>query len=95
MALRFLQQASDNGYPAASVLIGKVMAPWAFDLLSYTYTMQIFTEGSDEVPRDYLKAMQHYEMAADQVRGLPPHSVLALFRCTFYICVIPESWRWL
>ena len=25
MALRFLQQASDNGYPAASVLIGKVM----------------------------------------------------------------------
>lgn len=30
--------------------------------------MQIFTEGSDEVPKDYVKAMQHFEMAADQVR---------------------------
>jgi TPR repeat protein len=48
--------------------------------------MQIFTEGSDEVPRDYLKAMQHFEMAADQVRGLRPYSGLALFRCTFCMC---------
>ena len=34
----------------------------------YGILMQIFTEGSDEVPKDYVKAMQHFEKAADQVR---------------------------
>ena len=35
----------------------------------YGIYLQIFTEGSNEVPKDYVKAMQHFEKAADQVRS--------------------------
>lgn len=31
--------------------------------------IQIYTEGSNDVTRDYLKAMQYFEKAADQVRA--------------------------
>ena len=74
MALRFLQQASDNGYPAASALIGKVIVQNALGVFNlpaflHVHVMQIFTEGSNDVPKDYVKAMQYFEKAADQVRS--------------------------
>ena len=68
MALQFLQQASDSGYPAASALIGKVSLNDVFWIGSLHVDLQIYTEGSEDVPKNYLKAMQYFEMAADQVR---------------------------
>lgn len=32
--------------------------------------LQIYTEGSENVPKDYIKAMQYFEKAADQVSKL-------------------------
>ena len=37
--------------------------------MTLNFNVQIFTEGSVDVPKDYVKAMQYFEKAADQVSG--------------------------
>ena len=46
--------------------------------------MQIFTEGSDAVPKDYVKAMQYFERAADQVRVYDINSRLFSWDANFH-----------
>lgn len=51
------------------LLLEKLVRVIVFLISSLYYVNhQIYTEGSKDVPKNYVKAMQYFEMAADQVR---------------------------